>query len=365
METSDDKILINRPFLPSREQFDALVDGIWERNWLTNNGPLVQEFEAKTASYLKVPALSAVGNGTLALQLAYRALGIRGEVVTTPFTYIATSSSLIWEGSQPVFADIDRDTFTVSVSALKSCITDKTQALCFTHVFGNPCDVEAIEAIAKRAGIPVIYDAAHAFGVTYKGKGLLSYGDAATISFHATKLFHTVEGGGIVTGSDALRDKVNWMRGFGHDGPDRYHGVGINAKMSEMHAAMGLANFGHVNAILESRRANADGYRAQLGGQRGLSFQQIRAETEPNDAYFPVLFDSETTALRVKQALAEHHIFARRYFYPSLDTLEGIGMAGHCPVSRDVAASILCLPTYHDLSPDTITRICEIVTDNL
>src|SRR4051794_21801553 len=247
-------ILVTKPFLPPIKEYQEFIDGIWQRQWLTNNGPLVNELELKLKEYLKLKHLLYLSNGTIALQIAIKALDLKGEIITTPFSYVATVSSIAWENCTPVFADIDERSFTINPDEIEKKITEKTCAILATHVYGIPCDVERIEAIAKKNNLYVIYDAAHAFGCIYKGKSLYSYGDISTASFHATKLYHTIEGGAVITSSAELLKKMAYMRNFGHNGPENFFGLGINGKNCEFHAAMGIVNLTYINSIIQKRK---------------------------------------------------------------------------------------------------------------
>ena len=242
-------IPVTKPFLPPIEEYQKYTEGIWQRNWLTNNGPLVNELELKLKDYLQVPHLLFLNNGTIAIQIAIKALQLKGDIITTPFSYVATTSSIVWEGCQPVFVDIDKHTFNIDASKIEAAITPNTSAILATHVYGNPCDIDAIAAIAKKHNLKVIYDAAHCFGTKYKGKSVFAYGDVCTTSFHATKLFHTVEGGAVFCNDADLLRKMAQLRNFGHDGPEHFNEVGINGKNSEFHAAMGLANLKYIQQI--------------------------------------------------------------------------------------------------------------------
>lgn len=355
-------IPVTKPYLPSREKLDEYLDGIYECNWLTNNGPLVQELTKRLEEYLGVENLLLVSNGTLALQIAYRALGVsdcdattKPEAITTPFTFIATASSLKWEGVQPVFADIDQDTWCMNPTNIEAVISSNTRAIVPVHVFGNACDVEAIDAIAQRHNLKVIYDAAHAFGVKYKGESLLKHGDAATLSFHATKLFHTGEGGAIVFKRKEDLERAKDMINFGITAPDTIGELGINAKMNELQAAMGLCVLDEMLAIKQKRAKIWREYTKNLSCL--VKFQLWNACSKNNNAYVPVLFRSETQLLKAEAALKEIRILPRRYFYPSLDTLECQQADQVCPVSRDVASRILCLPIYPNMEHLVVRNI--------
>lgn len=356
-------IPVTKPFLPSREEYEALLDQVWERNWLTNNGPLVQQLEEELEKYLGVSHLNYVSNGTIALQIAIKALGLRGEIITTPFSYVATTSSIVWEGCTPVFVDIDPDTLNINPKLIEAAITENTSGILATHVFGNPCDIEAIQQIADRHNLKVIYDAAHCFGTTYKGKSVYDYGDISTASFHATKLFHTVEGGAIVTKNPELSQKIQRMRNFGHAGPGTFAGVGINGKNSEFHAAMGLCNLEYIDEVLERRKEQWLRYEKQLKDKsvRGII---INPYTDFNYAYYPGIFENEEITLQVKETLEEAGVFPRRYFYPSLCELEYVE-SNYTPISAKISKHILCLPLYHDLKKIDQEKIVKIVKENL
>jgi dTDP-4-amino-4,6-dideoxygalactose transaminase len=352
-------IPVTKPFLPPREEYEALLEEVWDRNWLTNNGPLVQRLEQELEEYLGVAHLNYVSNGTIALQIAIKALGLTREIITTPFSYVATTSSIVWEGCEPVFVDIDPDTLNIDPELIEKAITNHTTGILATHVFGNPCNIEAIQEIADRHDLKVIYDAAHCFGTKYKGKSVYHYGDISTASFHATKLFHTVEGGAIITKDSELDQKVQRMRNFGHAGPGNFDGVGINGKNSELHAAMGLCNLTYINEILQKRKEQCQYYDEQLKGA-SVRVQQIRPDTKYNFSYYPVIFESEEMTLKVKISLEEAGIVPRRYFYPSLCELDYVN-SDRADISVDISKRILCLPLYYDLSLKEQRKIAEII----
>lgn len=357
-------IQVTEPYLPPFEEYVEYLKGIWERNWLTNQGPLVQELEARLKAYhqLNTP-VHCVANGSLGLQIALKALGVSGEVITTPFSYVATTACPLWEGCTVKFADIEPDTLTIDPKAVEAAITSKTEAILATHVFGNPCDCEALEAIAKKHGLALIFDAAHAFGVTYKGKSILEYGDASMVSLHATKLMHAVEGGFIVAKDPAVSEKMEWMRRFGHKGTEEFHGVGTNAKMSELHAAMGLCNLNHIEEILVKRKAISEFYDEELIGSSSNSLRSLvsRSQASQNFAYYPVIFYSEQSLLGGMQSLSDAGIFARRYFYPDLSECFAAG-ADVCSKSIDVSKRILCLPLSATLSLEQARLIADRLT---
>ncbi|MFH5886166.1 DegT/DnrJ/EryC1/StrS family aminotransferase [Halalkalibaculum sp. DA3122] len=341
-------IPVTKPFLPPREEYEALLDNVWQRNWLTNNGPLVQQLEDELEDYLDVPHLNYVSNGTIALQIAIKVLGLKGEIITTPFSYVATTSSIVWEGCTPVFVDIDPETLNINPDLIEEAITGETTGILATHVFGNPCDIEAIQDIADRHDLKIIYDAAHCFGTKYKGKSVYSYGDISTASFHATKLFHTVEGGAVITKDPEISHKVQRMRNFGHAGYEEFEGVGINGKNSEFHAAMGLCNLQYIEDILVKRKTQWLFYQ-DLFEDVEIKSITLNPEAVFNYSYYPVIFENEDITLDIKESLEEAGISPRRYFYPSLSDLEYVN-GKLMEISKDISQRILCLPLYHDLT---------------
>lgn len=351
-------IPVTKPFLPPQSEYQAYLDGIWERNWLTNNGPLVNELELSLKEYLGVNHLLYTGNGTIAIQIAIKALDLMGEIITTPFSYVATTSSIVWEGCKPVFVDIDPATCNIDPAKIEAAITPQTSAILATHVYGIPCDVEAIELIAKKHNLKVIYDGAHAFGVKVNGRSIFTYGDVSTCSFHSTKIFHTIEGGAVFTPQPEILKKMAYFRNFGHDGYENFNGVGINGKNSEFHAAMGLVNLNHIPAILQKRKEQADTYRDLLQNLQ-VTQPEIQGVESYNHTYFPIIFQSEEIMLESKKALELHEISSRRYFFPGLNTLDYT--EGVCPISDQIAARILCLPLYHTLSEAEQKMIARIL----
>ncbi|WP_417857404.1 DegT/DnrJ/EryC1/StrS family aminotransferase [Xanthomarina gelatinilytica] len=354
-------INVTKTFLPPQEAYNAILKKAWDAGWITNRGALVLELEEKLKQYLQIPHVLAMTNGTLPLQMAIKALGLTGEIITTPFSYVATTSTIVWEGCTPVFVDIHPEYLTIDETKIEAAITPKTTAILATHVFGNPCAVEEIEAIAKKHNLKVVYDAAHGFGVTYKGKSIFEYGDISTCSFHATKVFHTGEGGAIFTNSEALKDKLFYHHNFGHFGPEVFQGVGINAKMSELQAAMGLAVLPHIKTIMEARKELVALYNNNL---ENLGSLRIREGTQWNHSYYPVLFKDETQLLHIQKLLNQKKIYPRRYFYPSLNLLPYVDKK-NCPISENIASRVLCLPLYHDLSEDVVLTICNIINEGL
>lgn len=352
-------IPVTKPFLPPIEEYNAYVAGIYKRNWLTNNGPLVNELELKLKEYLDLPHLLYLSNGTIALQIAIRALELKGDIITTPFSYVATTSSIVWEGCQPVFVDIDPQTLNIDPTKIEAAITPNTSAILATHVFGNPCDIDAIDAIAKKHQLKVIYDAAHCFGTTYKGQSVFAFGDIATTSFHATKLFHTIEGGAVFANDPELIRRMALLRNFGHNGPEDFGGVGINGKNSEFHAAMGVINMKYVDAILASRKEQSHRYDQALIGVEHQAIA-ITPESEFNYAYYPIILPSTERLLKIQETLNADKIFPRRYFYPSLNGLNYVNYYS-TPVSESVSSRILCLPLYYDLTTEEIDFVCRLI----
>ena len=354
-------INVTKAYLPNKEKYKSYVDKIFESGWLTNSGPLLQKLEQRLADYLGVKNLILVANGSLALQLAYKALDLKGEVITTPFSFAATTSTLAWEGLKPVFADINPDSFNLDPANIEALINQNTSAIVPVHVFGNPCEVETIQAIADKHNLKVIYDAAHAFGTEYKGQSVLNYGDISTVSFHATKLFHTIEGGAVITNDDELVKKIRLLINFGITSPTTIESVGTNAKMNEFEAAMGLCVLDEIETIRQQRKNIWEIYAEKLAGL--VAFQKWNNNSQNNYAYAPMLFESEAELLKVEAKLKENELIPRRYFYPSLDTLEYLRGNQVCSISRDIASRILCLPIYPGLNSFHQTEIVTVFED--
>lgn len=346
--------------MPPLEEYQQYLLKIWDNKWLTNNGPLLLELEDKLKEYLGTEHLLFVGNGTIALQIAIKALELKGEIITTPFSYCATTTSILWENCKPVFVDINASDSNINADLIEAAITENTSAIMATHVYGLPCDVEKIEKIAKKYNLKIIYDAAHAFGVKYKNKSLLDYGDVSTCSFHATKVFHTIEGGCIISKDPGLHDKMLLYRSFGHLG-DEYFTVGINGKNSEFHAAMGLCNLPHLGSIIEGRQHVFSLYDAQLDFEKMYRPRFESEDFEYNYAYYPVVLKDEGTALRVIEALNKDNIYPRRYFYPSLNQLPYLKDQASCPVSEDISLKVISLPLHPELEPEVVARVSEII----
>ncbi len=353
-------IPVTKPFLPPQEEYQAYLDTIWENGWLTNMGPLSKELEVRLTEHLKVPNLLFVTNGTIALQMAIKALDLKGEIITTPFSFVATTSSIVWEGCKPVFVDIDPNSLNIDASKIEAAITPNTSAILATHVYGNPCDVKAIEVIAKKHDLKVIYDAAHAFGVEVYGKSIFEYGDISTCSLHATKLYHSIEGGLVITKDAALFQKLKYIRNFGISGFYEFAELGINGKNSEYHAAMGLTNLKYIDAIDKKRKMLTARY-DELLENTALSRPTWHSASENNGAYYPVIFESETALLKTEVRLKDHNIGTRRYFYPSLASALPYLNAQVFPVTDTISKKILCLPLYYDLNIEDLNLICNII----
>ena len=356
-------INVTKTFFPPIKEYELLLQRVWKNQWLTNRGQLLLELEEKVKEYLSVSNVIIMTNGTIPIQIALKNLGKGGEIITTPFSYVATTSSIVWENCHPVFVDIHPDYLTIDETKIEAAITPKTTAILATHVFGNPCHVEAIQTIARRHNLKVIYDAAHCFGVTYQGKSIFDFGDVSTCSFHATKLFHTGEGGALFCNDPALNHTMFYSHNFGHKGPLDFYGLGINGKISELQAAMGLAVLPYMNEIIKSRKTSVDFYSNTLNFTK-LKTIKIRENTTWNYSYYPILFESEVQLLKVQEALNKAAIFPRRYFYPSLNTIDftkGIVM----PISEEIASKVLCLPLYMGLIEDELSQITSIINQNI
>ncbi|WP_392566295.1 DegT/DnrJ/EryC1/StrS family aminotransferase [Utexia brackfieldae] len=353
-----DKIFVTKSFLPPQNEYLKYIDKIWQNGQLTNQGILLQELEQKLKIFLQVENLHYVTNGTIAIQLAFKALGIEsGEIITTPFSYVATTSSILWERCTPIFVDIEPNNYCIDPEKIEKLITKDTKAILAVHVFGYSCNIKRIEQIAQKYNLKVIYDAAHAFGSIYCDKSLLDYGDISTVSFHATKLFHTVEGGACIVNDKGVSDNLDLIKRFGHKFDDHFL-LGINGKQSEFHAAMGLANFNYIEEIIDKRRTLSQLYDRLLGTSIGRPKEQDNLKY--NYAYYPVLFNSEEQLLDVMDKLSENSIYIRRYFYPSLNKLPYVDKQS-CPISEDISSRIACLPLYFELEEADVQRVCDII----
>ena len=356
-------INVTQTYLPPFDEYAKQLKRAWDKGWITNNGELLLELEQMLKQYLGVKHLFFCNNGTIVLQMALKAFNIKKEVITTPFSYVATTTAILWENCTPVFVDINNVDYNVDANKIEAAITSETEAILVTHVYGNPCNIEKIGEIARKYNLKVIYDGAHAFGVNYKNKSLLSYGDISTCSFHATKLFHTVEGGAIITNDDEIAKKLMLYRQFGHVYDD-YLSVGINAKNSEFHAAMGVTLLPVVPKIIERRRILSDLYDSHLK-KIGLIRPEALPETQYNYGYYSIVFNTEVELLRVRAGLANLEINTRRYFYPSLNELPYLTKKYSCPISEDISKRVLCLPLYPDLELSSVEHICSVIKSEL
>lgn len=353
-------IPVTKPFLPPQEEYNKHLQGIWKRQWLTNMGPLASDLEMRLKNYLSVNHLLFVTNGTVALQMAIRALDLKGEIITTPFSFVATTSSIVWEGCKPVFVDIDKDSLNIDPNKIESAITEHTSAILATHVYGNPCDVTAIEKIAKKHHLKVIYDGAHAFGVRVNDRSIFDYGDISVCSLHATKLYHSIEGGLVITKDAALLKKLAFMRNFGFDGPEAFAELGLNGKNSEFHAAMGLVNLDFIKEIHNNRKKIVDRYDEKLKDYKAIK-QIWHKDGSQNYAYYPIIVESEELLHKCIDTLKLNEIFVRRYFYPSLSNILPYLEPVEMPITEDISKRIMCLPLFHDLTLEEVDLICRLM----
>lgn len=353
-------IPVTKPFLPPQTEYQKYLDNIWKRQWLTNMGPLASQLEMELKDHLKVNHLLFVTNGTVALQMAIKALELQGEIITTPFSFVATTSSIVWENCTPVFVDIDAKSLNIDAEKIEAAITEKTSAILATHVYGNPCDVEKIQKIAEKHRLKVIYDAAHAFGVEVTGKSIFEYGDVSTCSLHATKLYHSVEGGLLITKDPDLLKKLASMRNFGISGFDSFDELGLNGKNSEFHAAMGLINLKYIAAIHQKRKTLSALYDEKLINLKAVKPIWHNASGE-NFAYYPLVIESEELLIKLRAEMDKQEIFTRRYFYPSLASALPYLPKLELPVTEDVSRRVLCLPMYYDLTIEEIDLIARIM----
>ena len=365
----DNRILVTRSSMPSMEEYIEEIRSIWDSHWLTNMGEKHKALQAELQKYMGVPAVELLTNGHMALELSLQAMNLQGEVITTPFTFASTTHAIVRNGLEPVFCDIDPETYTMDVTQIERLITDRTCAILPVHVYGNVCNIEEIERIAHKYGLKVLYDAAHTFGETYKGQGIGNFGDASCFSFHATKVFNTIEGGAVCYRDPDMGRRLYELKNFGIHGPEEVDAVGANAKMNEFCAAMGLCNLRHVDEEIAKRRAVVERYREHLEGVDGLRLNVQQPEVRSNYAYFPVVFDENlfgASRNEVMDALAQNGIGARKYFYPLTNTFEcfhGKYDVDATPVALHVAKRVLTLPLYADLSMEDVDRICKIVLE--
>jgi dTDP-4-amino-4,6-dideoxygalactose transaminase len=356
-------IPVTKTFLPPITEYTAILEKIWQSKWLTNRGALTLELEEKLKIFLRISNIIITNNGTIPLQIALKLLGNNSEVITTPFSYVATTAAISWTNCVPVFVDIDPEYLTIDESKIEEAITPRTTAILATHVFGNPCNIGVIDAIAKKHNLKVIYDAAHGFAVEYQNKSIFDFGDVSTCSFHATKLFHTGEGGAIICNDSELFHQLFYSHNFGHKNHLEFFGLGINAKISELQTAMGLAVFPYLDNILHERKKIIRLYEQFLSSDR-IQKIKIREGTKWNYSYFPVIFPSEELLLAAESQLNSENIIPRRYFYPSLNTLEYC-RGSKMPISESISSRILCLPLYFGLEESDILRISNIINKTL
>jgi len=362
-------IYVTQPFLPPLEEFHEYLKKIWDSKWLTNNGKFHQEFERSLSEYLGVKYVSLFANGTLALITAIQTLKLSGEVITTPFSFVATTHALWWNNIKPVFVDIDPVTLTIDPEKIESAITPKTTGILAVHVYGNPCYVEKIKEISNIYGLKVIYDAAHAFGVKYKGTSILNFGDLSILSFHATKVFTTFEGGAIICHDEETKKRIDYLKNFGFENEVIVVAPGINAKMNEFQSALGLLQLKYVDKNIEKRKQIVELYRKLLNNVKGISFLNDLPNVKHNYSYFPIFIDEKLFGKsrdQVYEKLKEHNIYARRYFYPLISqfsTYCGLESAqpGKLPIAEKITNQVLCLPIYPDLSDNDVFKICDLI----
>ncbi len=361
------KILVTQSSMPPIEEYIDEIRPMWNTHWLTNMGPIHKEFQDKLCEYLGVENIDLITNGHMALELSIQALNITGEVITTPFTFASTTHAIVRNQCTPVFCDINADDFTMNVSKIEALITDTTSAIVPVHVYGNVCNIEEISRIAKKYRLKVIYDAAHAFGVRYKEKGIGSFGDVSCFSFHATKVFHTIEGGAVCFREEEFGKAIYHLKNFGINGPEIVDAVGANAKLNEFCAAMGICNLRHIDEEIQKRKRVAERYRERLSDVKGIQLNPIQQDVKPNYAYFPAVFDERifgTNRDVVFDALAAEGIGARKYFYPLTNTFDcyrGRFDVNKTPVALQISERVLTLPLYADLALEDVDRICDIV----
>lgn len=366
---SKDTITVTSPLLPNLDEFHSLLKEIWNSKWITNNGSFHKRLEAELASYLKVPFVSLFTNGTLPLITALQALRVTGEVITTPYSFVATTHALWWNGIKPVFVDIDLQTGNIDPDKIEAAITPKTTAIMPVHVYGKPCDTKRIQEIANKYGLKVIYDAAHAFGVEVNGVSILNAGDMSTLSFHATKVYNTIEGGALVMHDEETKKRIDYLKNFGFAGETEVVAPGINSKMDEMRAAYGLLNLRQVDAAIESRHQVAIKYREGLRDVDGISFMEDMPGVKHNYSYFPIFVDAEKYGMTrdgLYFKMKDAKVLGRRYFYPLISefsTYRGLPSSSkeNLPNAHKMADSVICLPMHHELGDEEIKRILELI----
>lgn len=361
-------INVTRSSMPEFEEYCEEIRGLWDSRWLTNMGVKHKQFQADLIDYLGVSHIDLFSNGHMALEMAIQAMGLTGEVITSPFTFASTTHAIVRNGLTPVFCDIDANTYTIDVNKIEALITDKTCAIIPVHVYGNICDIEAIDRIAKKHNLKVIYDAAHAFAVKYNGVGVGNFGDASMFSFHATKVFHSIEGGAVCFHNDDYGLDLYRLKNFGIRGPETVDAVGANAKMNEFSAAMGICNLRHLDAEIAKRKAVVERYRERLSGIDGIKLNAVQENVQSNYAYFPVVFDGyKYTRDEICEKLKEHDIVARKYFYPITNAFDCYkdkhDAKAETPVAYDISFKVVTLPLYADLSLDDVDKICDIILE--
>lgn len=361
-------INVTRSSMPEFEEYCEEIRGLWDSRWLTNMGVKHKQFQANLIDYLGVSHIDLFSNGHMALEMAIQAMGLTGEVITSPFTFASTTHAIVRNGLTPVFCDIDANTYTIDVNKIEALITDKTCAIIPVHVYGNICDIEAIDRIAKKHNLKVIYDAAHAFAVKYNGVGVGNFGDASMFSFHATKVFHSIEGGAVCFHNDDYGLDLYRLKNFGIRGPETVDAVGANAKMNEFSAAMGICNLRHLDAEIAKRKAVVERYRERLSGIDGIKLNAVQENVQSNYAYFPVVFDGyKYTRDEICEKLKEHDIIARKYFYPITNAFDCYkdkhDAKAETPVAYDISFKVVTLPLYADLSLDDVDNICDIILE--
>lgn len=366
---NEKQITVTAPLLPNLEEFNVLLKEIWDSKWITNNGSFHKQLEKELAEYLKVPYITLFTNGTLPLLTALQALRITGEVITTPYSFVATTHSIWWNGCKPVFVDIDPATGNIDPDAIEAAITNKTTAIMPVHVYGKPCDVKRIKDIADKYGLKVIYDAAHAFGVEVDGESILNAGDMSTLSFHATKVYNTIEGGALVMHDEETKKRIDYLKNFGFAGETTVIAPGINSKMDEMRAAYGILNLRQVDAAIDARHQVAVKYREALRPVEGISFMDDMPGVKHNYSYFPIFVDAEKYGMtrdELYEKMRANNVLGRRYFYPLISTFStyrGLPSAApeNLPKAHKVADSVICLPMHHELSAEDVDRVLELI----
>ena len=366
---NEKQITVTAPLLPNLDEFNELLKEIWDSKWITNNGSFHKQLEKELAGYLKVPYISLFTNGTLPLLTALQALRVTGEVITTPYSFVATTHSIWWNGCKPVFVDIDPATGNIDPDAIEAAITNKTTAIMPVHVYGKPCDVKRIKEIADKYGLKVIYDAAHAFGVEVDGESILNAGDMSTLSFHATKVYNTIEGGALVMHDEETKRRIDYLKNFGFAGETTVIAPGINSKMDEMRSAYGILNLRQVGAAIEARHQVAIKYREALRPVEGITFMDDMPGVKHNYSYFPIFVDAEKYGMtrdELYEKMKSHNVLGRRYFYPLISTFStyrGLPSSApeNLPNAHKMADSVICLPMHHELSDEDINRILEMI----